>query len=116
MGRKKTKMSEVVGYQDMPRATRQAIVRDLSQRVLDIVTSHHPEPVLGAEIEAQITEVSEIVDIANNEPLGDRVLLSSMSLALAKEQAVKKHGVVIGSRGNQLTYRLPDVALDPNLA
>ena len=97
---------ETLGYDEMPRATRQAIVRDLSQRVLEIVTAHHPEQVLGAEIQAQITETTPVVDTAEGEPIGKQVVLSDMALAAAQEHAIKHHGVEVDMRGNQLAYRL----------
>lgn len=91
-------------YQDLPRAARQTLVRELSQRVLDIVGAHHPEPVLGAEIEAQISEQASFIDTDD----GTHVHIGDDVLWYAREQAVQKGGVIAGMRGNQLTYRLPD--------
>ncbi len=98
---------EFLDYQDAPRKTKHAILRDLSRRVLAIVTEHHPEPVLGAEIDAQITEQTPFVDTAEGDPIGKHVYVSDFAVAYAREKAIQNKSVVVGMRGNQLTYRLP---------
>jgi|GEM_PF-4847268 len=103
---------EVLEYQDAPRALKQAIVRDLAERVLAIVTDYHPEPVLAAEIEAQITEQTPFVDTAAGEEIGKTVSVSDFAVAMAREQATRKGDIVPGMRGNQLTYRLPVDAIE----
>lgn len=98
---------EFVDYQDTPRALKIGITRDLAQRVLAIVTEAHPEPVLGAEIEAQITEQTRFVDTVAGEPLGRNVSVDGAAVTMAREMAIRKGDIIPGMRGTQLTFRLP---------
>ena len=99
-------MFERTEFQDQPRNIRLAIYRDLQQRAVDIVTVSDPEPVLGAEIEAQITESTPTVTTAEWQVLRDEVEVGS-AVALALGKAVDSRRLVMGSRGDQPTYRLP---------
>jgi len=98
---------ETVGYQDMPRSVRLAIKQDLAQRAIDIVTAYHPEPVLGAEIEARITESTPTVDTAAGEPIGRRVDIDD-AIGFAIGLAVSRKNIRHGMRGNQSVYSLPN--------
>ena len=62
---------------------------------------------LGAEIEAQITEATPVVDMAAGEALDRRVIIDS-AVAFGIGLAVSKKNIVVGMRGNQLEYRLPN--------
>lgn len=97
---------EYADFQDVPRAVKLAIKRDLAERALDIVTKYHPQPVLGAEIEAQITEATPFVDTAGGEPIGARVDIDG-AVGFGIGLAVSKKSIMHGMRGNQSTYSLP---------
>ena len=97
---------EFADFQDMPRGVKLAIKHDLAQRAINIVTMYHPQPVLGAEIEAQITEATPTVDTAGGEPIDMRVDIGS-AVSLAIDLAVSRKNIQLGMRGNQLEYRLP---------
>ena len=98
---------EFVDYQDVPRALKLEVTRDLAQRVLAIVTEAHPEPVLGAEIEAQITEQTPFVDTVAGEPIDRNVSINSAAVMMAREQAIRRGDIVPDMRGTQVTFRLP---------
>ena len=97
---------EFADFQDMPRGVKLAIKRDLAQRAIDIVTMYHPQPVLGAEIEAQITETTPTVDTAGGEPIGNHVEIAS-AVSYGIGLAVTRKAIHPSMRGNQLEYRLP---------
>lgn len=94
---------ELVPYAEAPRKARQAVVRELTGRVLDIVVEHHPAPVLAAEVEARITEETPSVDVDDA-----TVLLSGSSVSFASEKLMQRGSIVFGLRGTQPIYRLPE--------
>jgi len=98
---------ETISYQDAKREIRFAIRRDLAQRAIDIVTAYHPKPVLGAKIEAQITEATPVVNTAEGEPLERSVMLNDGAVFYAIAQAVDRRHIIHSMRGNQSEYRLP---------
>ncbi len=101
-------VAEIVSYTDLPRKERLAIKRDIAKRVVDIVTEHHPEPVLMAELNAQITSETPIIDSAEGEPLDRRVSIGHAGVVVYSAQlAIERGDIVPDSWGDEITYRLP---------
>ncbi len=98
---------EVVSYVDLPRKDRLAIKRDVARRVVDIVTEHHPEPVLLARLNAQITSETPIIDSVEDQPLDRRVLIGHAGVVVYAAQLATERGEIVpDSWGDEITYRL----------
>ncbi|MBH1980328.1 hypothetical protein I8H83_05345 [Candidatus Saccharibacteria bacterium] len=93
-------------FRDTSRAMKLSITRELANKAVDIVTSYAPDLVLGAEIEAQITESSLLLREAEGQPLDPPVYIGN-AVVFAIEQALHARRIVHDMRGNQSVYRLP---------
>lgn len=96
-------IARIESYEYLTRSEKLEVKDLLSQKVLEIVEVHRPNPVLEAEVEAQITEAKEPVVLTD----GTRVVVTDSSLVYALDYAVRKKGIMREMRGNQLQYRLP---------